>query len=244
MIEWLRKRSLPTRILVYAIAALLTFAVAVSLGATAALVLQGELDSSVIRDSGSAQGQDGGPEDRGDADLPQQDKDSAARQEEAIDVQDEGISHLTETEYISRVGDIQGRAVETFLDSHDKLLSYDAITAQDVDEMQANETALEDATTQINNLAPPSRYEAHYMVFDSAVEELYGATRLAHDLAADPLAAAETGFDAYDERVMEAEDLLQRSNEMLGRDYRSIEGVREISPELGKAETAGGLDSA
>jgi hypothetical protein len=69
-------------------------------------------------------------------------------------------------------------------------------------------------------------------VFNAAIDELREAARLAHGMAADPVAAAELGFDEYDGHVDEASALLRRSNKLLGKDYEAIEGVREISPEL------------
>jgi hypothetical protein len=69
-------------------------------------------------------------------------------------------------------------------------------------------------------------------VFASAIDQLHEAARLAHIMAADPVAAAELGFDEYDGNVNKASALLRRSNELLGEDYEAIEGVREVSPEF------------
>jgi hypothetical protein len=244
MIEWLRKRSLPTRILVYAAAALLTFAAAVGVGAATSLVMQGDLSFSALREPVAGGEQDGAPEDGGEGASSQRSGGGGTGQEMVAAQRDEGRSDLSEGEYVGRIGEIQGRAVEAFSDSHNKLLRYDSITAEDVEEMRNNEGVLQDASVQTERLTPPSKFEAQYEAFDSAIEELYEATRLAHDLAADPVEAAEIGFDGYDEHVGEADRLLRRSNEMLGRDYRTIGDVREISPVLGEAETVGGFDDA
>jgi hypothetical protein len=134
-------------------------------------------------------------------------------------------------EYIGTVGDIQTGAVETFLNSHDKLLQYDALAADDVDELKANETALQDMADQAGDLAPPRKYEEQHEVFGSAIDKLHEATRLAYGMAADPV-AAELGFDEYDGHVNEASALLQRSNELSGKDYEAIEGVQKISPDF------------
>jgi len=149
-------------------------------------------------------------------------------------VTDRGVvaSQRDEAEYIGTVGDIQSGAVETFLESHEKLSRYDALTADDVEEMKANETALQEMADQATNLAPPRKYEEQHEVFGSAIDELRNAARLAHGMAADPVAAAELGFDEYDGHVNEASALLRRSNELLGKDYETIEGVREVSPEF------------
>jgi hypothetical protein len=217
MFEWLRKRSLRSRILVYAGAAILAFALAAGMGALATLMLRGEvglLDGGEPRPAGKQN------------DARAQQKDVVPRHPQ----QDEA-------KYVRTVGDIQARAVETFLEGHDKVLRYDTLTANDVAEMQANEAALEEMTGEISELVPPRKYEGQYQAFSSAVDKLHEAARLAYSLAADPVAATESGFDEYDSRVKEAATLLQRSNEMLGRDFETIEDVREISPELGRPKS-------
>jgi hypothetical protein len=137
-----------------------------------------------------------------------------------------------EARYAGAVGDIQARSVEAFRGSHLKLLRYDALTAADVEAMQANKTALEALNRQTADLAPPRKYEEQYEVFSAAIDELHEATRLAYAMAADPVAAAELGFDEYDGHVNKAAGLLQRSNELLNREYETIENVREVSPEF------------
>jgi hypothetical protein len=52
---------------------------------------------------------------------------------------------------------------------------------------------------------------------------------LAYALAADPTAATQSGFDEYDRQVNDAAARLLRSNEILGRDYKTIEGVQRVS---------------
>jgi hypothetical protein len=98
--------------------------------------------------------------------------------------------------------------------------------------MEANEAALRGMAERADNLDPSRKYEEQHDVFASAIGRLHEATRLAHAMAADPVAAAELGFEEYDGRVNEASTLLRRSNELLGEDYETIEGVREVSPEL------------
>jgi hypothetical protein len=240
MINRWRKRYLRGRVLAYAAAAILAFAIAAGVGATVALMMQGGLN--VVpggQEPRPAAQQDDAPQRQGAAaDEPQKEDAGAGREAE------EAASPLNEAEYASRIGDIQSNSVETFLDSHDKLLRYDALTADDVAEMQANENALEEMTEQTGDLTPPSKYEEQYDVFRAAVGKLYEATQLAYDMAADPVAAAELGFDEYDRRVQETTDLLQRSNEMLGQDYKTTKGTREISPELSAKEAIGGLGRA
>lgn len=202
-----RLRKRPTsarRLLAYAAAATSAFAVAAGVGAMATLIIQGGMNSSTSEKPRPPQGQ--GNVARGDG-----------RQSEA--------------QYVGEVGDIQSRAVQTSLDSHDKLLRYDALTAEDVEELKANQSSLEGLTEQVDELSAPQSYEEQNRVFRSAMDELHEATKLAYGLAADPV-AAESGFDGYDARLEEAAALLERSNELLDRDYDTVEGAREISPQF------------
>ena len=107
---------------------------------------------------------------------------------------------------------------------------YDALNAGDVEEMLTNQDALQEITEQIANLNPPQQYSEQYEVFRSAINELHQAAQLAYNLAADPVSASQSEFDEYDRHVNEAAAGLQRSNEMLGRDYQTLEGAREVSP--------------
>lgn len=199
------RRTPPARILMYAGTAVLALALAAGVGAAVALIFRGDVGSP---------GQE----------EPRKQENAARSQQE-----DAGRP-LTEGEYISVVGDIQTKAVEAFLGSHDKLVPYDALTADDVDEMQLNQAALKEFTDQVDGLAPPQRYREHYEVFSSAINELHEAARLAYGMAADPTAVTQSGFEEYDSHVNEAADLLQRSNEIIDRDYEALEGVREVSP--------------
>jgi hypothetical protein len=130
----------------------------------------------------------------------------------------------------------RNKTVEAFLGSHDRFVPYDDLTVDDVEEMQLNQAALKEFTDQVDGLDPPQQYMEHYEVFSSAINELHEAARLAYGMAADPVAATESGFEEYDSHVNAADALLQRSNEMLGRDFETIGGVREISPQLGGME--------
>jgi hypothetical protein len=58
---------------------------------------------------------------------------------------------------------------------------------------------------------------------------LHQAAKLAYALAADPISATQADFDRYDHLVDEAAADLQRSNEFLGKDYKTIEGVQGVS---------------
>jgi|SRR5918998_3088906 hypothetical protein len=137
---------------------------------------------------------------------------------------------LSEAEYVSTVGHIQRSAVKTLLDSHDKLLRYDILTVDDVAQLQANESALRELIAQVDDLNPPQKYTGQYKEYRSAIKVLHEAARLAYSVVANPTAATKGKFDKYDRRVDEAAGRLQQSNEILGRDYRTIGDVQEISP--------------
>jgi hypothetical protein len=46
-------------------------------------------------------------------------------------------------------------------------------------------------------------------------------------LTADPTSATQAGFEAYDGHIGKATAYLRRSNEMLGRDYKTVEPAQE-----------------
>jgi hypothetical protein len=211
MNQWLRERPPSVRILAYVMAAALVFVVSAGVGALGALMLRGDLGLPGTEEPQPLQTQN--------AAQPQQKhaaSDTAAQQSEA--------------EYTGKVGDIQAESVETFLNSHHKLLRYDALTAEDVEKLHNDQVLLSGSTHQVDELDPPQNYKEHHEVFRSAVNELHEAARLAYSLAADPTAATQSGFYEYDRHVRIAADRLQRSNEILGRDYKIIDGVQEVSP--------------
>src|SRR5919112_150476 len=106
---------------------------------------------------------------------------------------------------------------------------FEALTSDDIEQLRANETTLQALSSQVDGLDPPQGYEEQYRVFDSAIAESSQAVQVAYDVIADPTIATKIEFDDYDRHAQEAAERLQRSNEILGRDYRTIEGVREIS---------------
>jgi len=228
MTNWWQQRSLFTRLLAYAVAATLAFVMAASVGAMAALVVSGNLSwptgEKARREEPSPVGEQGNTPQRqqSDADRPQQEKPGAERGQAA--------SQDQETTYVHRVDEIQANSVETFLDSHEKLLRYDALTANDVEEMQANQAALQGFTDQTGDLKPPQKYRTQKEVFLSAINELHEAAQRAYALAADPTSATQSGFEEYDRHVDKASTLLQRSNKTLNRDFKTIEGVKGVSP--------------
>jgi Translation initiation factor IF-2, N-terminal region len=208
-----RRERLPTRrVLAYILAGALALAVAAGVGATAAVLMRGDGGSSGPEKSSP-------PKEQGNESRPQQKQGAPQREAGASDQQ-------SEAEYVSRIGDIQANSVEAFLDSHQRLMRYDALTADDVHKMQANQAALSGFADQVEGLNPPQKYREQYEVFRSAINELYEASKLAYALAADPTAATKSEFDEHDRQVDQAAADLKRSNEMLGRHYKTIEGAR------------------
>jgi hypothetical protein len=237
MTQWLRERSLLVRVLVYVAAATLVFVLAVGVGGIVSLMLQGDVGSLEGGEPRPTNGQDvRRTQQRGDvterARAPAEQKEGTSQRAVAATEQQEVAFKQEVATYVSTVGNIQAGAVETFLRSHEKLQQYDALNADDIQAMEANEAALLDLATRASELTPPREYNEQHEVFSAAIEELREAARLAHVMAADPVAATELGFDEYDGRVRDASALLQRSNDLLGKDYAAIEGVREISPEF------------
>jgi hypothetical protein len=135
----------------------------------------------------------------------------------------------SEAAYLDEVADIQNGSVETSLRSNSKLLRYDGLTAEDVEELKADYVALENYARRARDLAPSAEHEDQYKVFVLAINELRDANELAYRLAADPSSATQTDFETYDRHVNRATAYLRRSNEMLGEDYKTTEAAREIS---------------
>ena len=131
--------------------------------------------------------------------------------------------------YLEEVASIQNGSVEASLRSNDKLLRYDRLTADDIEEMKANSAALESYGRRAKDLDPPTEYEDQYKVFVLAINELRDANELAYRLAADPQSATQADFEAYDRYVARATAYLRRSNEMLGKDYKTTGAAQEIS---------------
>jgi hypothetical protein len=227
MIDWWRQRSLFMRLLAYALAVFLLFVLAASIGAVTAMVISDDLSwpagERAKPEAPSSAGERGmSPRSQqANADRSQQDKAGSKREQAAP--QDE------QTTYVDEVGDIQADAVEAFLDSHKRLLRYDAITSGDVEKMQADQAALKRYADRASALDAPEKYREHKDTFLSAIDELHRAARLAYVLAVDPISASEADFDHYDHLLNEAAADLQRSNEILGHDYKTIEGVQGVS---------------
>jgi hypothetical protein len=211
----LQKLPPPLRVLVYVAAAAALLAVAAGVGATAALMFAS--DRSSPEGAEPRQAEEARP---GQAEGAKPEE--AGKQEGASDRQ-------SKAEYLDEVGDIQNGSVEASLNSNDKLLRYDRLTAADIDKLEANRATLEEYGERVEGLDPPERYEDQYRVFVLAIDELRDANGLAYRLAADPASATQTNFEAYDRHVNRATSHLLRSNEILGRDYKTPEAAQEVS---------------
>jgi len=202
------------------VVAILAFAMAVGIGAVAALVVSGNLSAPsgerARPEESSAPGEqvESTQHEQADADVAQQQYSGAKR--EQTTPQDE------QTTYVDEVAEIQANSVEAFSDSHEKLLRYDTLSSSDVEEMQANQADLRGFVDQATDLRAPKQYRNQKDAFVFAIDELHQAARLAYALAADPVSATQADFDDYDRLVDEATVGLRRSNQILGKDFEGI----------------------
>ena len=238
MSGWWNRRP-PTRLLVYAVVAILAFVLAASIGAVAALMVSGGL--SWPTGGGTRTGEPGPAGEQGNPSQHRQAEADRSGQEHADGSTKETTGKKGSTEgeqaaskeqqvpYVAEVGEIQASSVEAFSDSHEKLLRYDTLTSGDIEEMQANQAALQGFADQASDLEASEKYGEQKQVFVSAIDELHQGARLAYDLAADPLSATQEDFADYDRLTNEAAADLQQSNEVLGKDYKTIAGLGEVN---------------
>jgi hypothetical protein len=207
----LRLRTLPIPLKIAAIAAAV-LAVAAGMGVVVALTLganEGPPEGAKPERAGEVNPEQGSrPEDVGE-------KVASDRSSEAA--------------YLDEVADIQNGSVEASLRSNNKLLRYDGLIAEDVEELKADYVALESYGRRAKDLAPSAEHEDQYKVFVLAINELRDANELAYRLAVDPFSATQADFEAYDRHVARATAYLRRSNEMLGKDYKTFGAAQEIS---------------
>jgi hypothetical protein len=221
------QRSPFARLLVYAGIATLAFIMAASVGAVAALLVSGNLSWPTGETAGSEEPNPAG--ERGKSPQRQQADADRSRQQYSDAKRGQATPQDEQTTYVNKVGDIQADSVEAFLDSHKKLLRYDGLTPGDVEKMQANQAALKGLADQASALSAPQKYKEHKDTFLSAIDELHQAAQLAYALAADPISTTQADFDHYDHLVNEAAAGLQRCNEILGKDYKTLEGAKGVS---------------
>ena len=201
------------KILTYAAAAAAVLALAVGVGVMAAFTLGSDGGSSPQgakpeRVEGASPGRDG-------------------RSQE--DAREKASDASGDAAYSKDLAVIQKQAVEASLGSNRKLLRYDGITAEDVEEMEEDYVALQGYARRAGDLAPPAKYYDQHEVFVLAIGELRGANGLAYRLAADPSSATQTDFEAYDRHMDRATAYLRRSNEMLGEDYKTTAAAQDVS---------------
>src|SRR5215204_4627764 len=208
----LRTLSAPLKIVAYAAAAAAVFAVAVVMGVVAALTLS----ANEVQPEGAK------PE-RAEEANPEQ---GSMLKDVAKKAASDGSSDAA---YLDEVADIQNGSVETSFQSNDKLLRYDGLTAEDVEELKANYVTLKSYARRAKDLAPSAENKDQYKVFVLAISELRDANELAYLLAADPSSATQTDFEAYDRHMDRATAYLRQSNEMLGKDYKTTKAAQEVS---------------
>lgn len=251
MSGWWNRRPPFTRLMVYAVVAILAFVLAASAGAVAALMVSGGL--SWPTGGGIRPGEPGPAGDQGKPSQPRQagvdgsgngprqaeadhsGQEHADRSEKektgkkATTEGEQGASREQQVSYVAEVGELQASSVEAFSDSHEKLLRYDTLTSGDIEEMQANQAALQELADRASDLEAPQKYGQQKQAFVSAIDELHQGAQLAYVLAADPLSATQGDFDDYERLTNEAAADLRQSNEILGKDYKTIAGLREVN---------------
>jgi hypothetical protein len=212
VIQRLQELPLPLRVLAYVAAAAAVLAVAAGVGVVAALTL----------------GANEGPPEGAKPELTGQYNPEQGGKPENV-AEKAPSDGSSEAAYLEEVADIQNGSVEASLRSNNKLLRYDGLTAKDVEELKVDYVALENYARRARDLAPSAEHEDQYKVFVLAIGELRDANELAYRLAADPSSATQTDFEAYDRHMNRATAYLRRSNEMLGKDYKTFGAAQEIS---------------
>jgi hypothetical protein len=216
-----------TRLLAYAVAAIMLFVVAAGIGAVAALMVSGNVSpptgDQVRPERSSPASEQTKPA------QPEQTNTESSQRQYPDPKREQATPQDTQTTYVNEVGEIQAGSVDAFRDSHELLLRYDTLTSDDVEKMQADQATIKGFADRAGALRAPQKYKEHKAVFRSAIDELHQATQLAYVLAADPISATQADFDHYDHLVNEAATDLQRSNEILSKDYKTIEGVKRVS---------------
>jgi hypothetical protein len=212
VLQRLQELPLPLRVLAYVAAAAAVLAVAAGVGVVAALTL----------------GANEGPPEGAKPELTGQYNPEQGGKPENV-AEKAPSDGSSEAAYLEEVADIQNGSVEASLRSNNKLLRYDALTAEDVKELKADYVALENYARRARDLGPSAEHEDQHKVFVLAIGELRDANELAYRLAANPSFATQTDFEAYDRHVDRATAYLRRSNEMLGKDYKTFGAAQEIS---------------
>jgi hypothetical protein len=132
--------------------------------------------------------------------------------------------------YAQNVGDIQNAAVQASTRINDRLRRYDTLSVADIEAIEADYLALETYSAQAEDLDVPEEYKGQQEMFSGAIRNLYAAAEIARRVTAAPISATAADFKEYDERVAEATSGLVQSNEILGQDYSTTEGLPKVGP--------------
>ena len=146
--------------------------------------------------------------------------------------------------YLSMVEHVHNNSVESFLEIDGKLAHYDSVTPNDLKKMKADYTDIGDSLNLIDNFDPPQGYKDHYEVFRSALDNLYQAAKLAYSLAAEPDQVTKSNLDEYHSYASSANSDLQESNEILGQNYKTLEGVEKANLTGSSSTTIKGITVA
>jgi hypothetical protein len=130
--------------------------------------------------------------------------------------------------YVQNVGDIQNAAVQTFTRINDRIRRYDTLTVDDTGAIEADYLALQTYSAQAQDLDVPEEYKGQHELFSGAIGDLYAAAEIAQRVTATPISATPADFKEYDKLVAEATSDLEQSNEVLGQDYSTTEGLPKV----------------
>src|SRR5215212_2823330 len=132
--------------------------------------------------------------------------------------------------YTQNVGDIQNAAVQASTRINDRLRRYDTISAADIETIEAAYLALATYSAQAEDLDVPEEYKGQHEMFSGAIRNLYAAAEIARRVTAAPASATQSDMKEYDDRIAEAASGLEQSNEILGQDYSTTEGLPKVGP--------------
>jgi hypothetical protein len=130
--------------------------------------------------------------------------------------------------YVQNVGDIQNAAVQASTRINERLRRYDTLSMADIETIEADYRALETYSAQAEDLDVPEEYKGQHEMFSGAITNLYAAAEIARRVTAAPISATASDFEEYDDRVAEATSGLEQSNEILGQDYSTTEGLPKV----------------
>jgi hypothetical protein len=137
-------------------------------------------------------------------------------------------SQTDEEGYLGKVEEIQNGSVENISSINDKLRRYDALSAYDIADLRTSSSALKDYKEQAESLDPPPDYAQQHDAFSTAIGELSNAAETAYKVTSDPVSATQADFADYQQHVDSATASLKESNELLGENYKTTEGLPRV----------------